>query len=228
MKHAHLLGGLCSLLLTANCWAQAPGETGPPTGGPPSPPVQVELHGGHNKTLFQSIIIKPLDARHRFDFFNISYFDSHYKTADKPFNEGLIQSYVAYNFVKGVGVGVGGTYNTFGGTSANVVGQFVNAGRRHLIVFFTTAYLESNPKYEAFTQLQYRPRLSNKVDLFFQVMALTNWVELESHNRSFQQLRAGISTGRFQAGIGADFDQYGPSPLSKQNVGLFLRTEIFN
>jgi hypothetical protein len=64
-----------------------------------------------NKLLFQNILIKPLDKQHRFDFFTISYFDAHYQTEDKPFNEGLIQSYVAWNFVKGVGIGLGGTYN---------------------------------------------------------------------------------------------------------------------
>ncbi len=199
-----------------------------PEGMRPNPPVQVELSAGYEKTLFQSIIIKPLDKKHRFDFFNISYFDNYYDEENKPFNEGLIQTYVAYNFIKGVGVGLGGTYNSFGGVSANLVGQFVNAGPNHLIVFFATIYLEENPQYEAFTQLQYRFRLNDDWRLFTQLMALTNWVELEDHNRSFQQLRVGLDYRNYQFGIGADFDQYTPLPEHKGQVGLFVRAEIFN
>lgn len=194
----------------------------------PNPPVQVELSAGYEKTLFQSIVIKPLDKKHRFDFFSISYFDNYYDDENKPFNEGLIQTYVAYNVIKGVGFGLGGTYNSFGGVSANLVGQFVNAGPNHLIVFFATVYLEENPQFEAFTQLQYRFRLAEDWRLFTQLMALTNWVELENHNRSFQQLRIGLDYRNYQFGLSADLDQYTPLPESKGQIGLFVRAEIFN
>ncbi|SMD44842.1 hypothetical protein SAMN00777080_3478 [Aquiflexum balticum DSM 16537] len=205
-------------------FAQDPG-----TGRPPmSPPIQPEFQIGINKLLFQNILIKPLDKGHRFDFFNITYFDSHFNEEDKPFNEGLIQSYVAYNFVKGVGIGVGGTYNSFTGVSPNLVGQFVNAGRSHLIVFFVAAHLKSTPSYEAFTQIQFRPALSENIRLFTQLMALTNWTRLEVHSRSFQQFRLGLDVKNYQFGFGADFDQYGPIRQSKTNLGLFIRTEIFN
>lgn len=198
-------------------------------GGPfMSPPIQPELHIGSNKLVFQNIMIKPLDKAHRWDFFNITYFDSHFREKDGPFNEGLIQTYVAYNILNGVGIGIGGTYNTFAGVSSNLVGQFVNAGPSHLIVFFVAAHLQSTPTYEAFTQLQYRPKLTTNTRLFTQVMALTNWSQLEIHSRSFQQLRVGLDVKKYQFGLGADFDQYGPNRQSKTNLGIFVRTEIFN
>jgi hypothetical protein len=208
--------------------AKADGEmqAHPPT--PLSPPIQVEVHGGNNKLLFQTIIIKPIDPEQRFDFFNISTFDYHWTPEEKFLNEGIIQSYVAYNFIKGVGIGVGATYNSFAGLSPNIVGQVVNAGRQHLVVFFAAAHLQEKPQYQGFLQLQYRPSISEDVRLFSQLMVLTNWVQFESHSRSFQQLRIGLEYKTFQFGVGTDINQYGPTPESKLTIGLFIRTELFH
>ncbi|WP_297337555.1 hypothetical protein [Algoriphagus sp.] len=195
---------------------------------PMSPPIQPELHFGNHKLVFQNIMIKPLDKAHKWDFFTITYFDIHFQDEDEAFNEGLIQTYVAYNFLKGVGIGIGGTYNSFKGVSPNLVGQFVNAGPSHLVVFFVAAHLTSTPSYEAFTQIQYRPRISGNVRLFTQLMALTNWDQLEIHSRNFQQFRVGLDVKGYQFGFGVDLDQYGPERQAKTNVGLFIRTEIFN
>ncbi|WP_194972574.1 hypothetical protein [Aquiflexum lacus] len=224
MRQSMIIFSLMLFIFSNSSYAQEQGAGRPPM----SPPIQPELHLGHNKLVFQNIMIKPLDEAHRWDFFNITYFDSHFQDQDKPFNEGLIQTFVAYNFLKGVGLGVGGTYNTFTGVNPNLVGQFVNAGPGHLVVFFVAAHLKSSPSYEAFTQIQYRPRISENTRLFTQLMALTNWNQLEIHSRSFQQLRVGLDVKTYQFGIGADFDQYGPNRQSKTNIGLFVRTEIFN
>lgn len=224
MRNARLPLLVIGLLFSVDVVAQKPDMGRPPV----SPPIQPEFQIGHNKLLFQNILIKPLDKDHKFDFFNITYFDAHFDKEDKTFNEGLIQTYVAYNFLKGVGIGMGGTYNTFSGVSPNLVGQFVRAGRSHLIVFFVAAHLKSTPSYEAFSQIQYRPKISENVRLFIQLMALTNWNRLEIHSRSFQQLRLGLDVKNYQFGLGADFDQYGPMRSSKTNFGVFIRTEIFN
>ncbi len=193
-----------------------------------SPPIQVELWGGHNRLQFQSITIKPLDAHHKWDFFNLAVFDSHYSDDDKIFNESVIQSYVAYNIVNGFGIGMGGVFNSAVGASAHAVTQFVKGGKDYLVVIFSAAHIKKNPDFEIFSQIQYRPRLSETTSLFTQALLLASSKEFKSHNRSFVQLRLGLDNNKgLQCGLAYGYNEYGPFRESKGTIGLFLRTEIF-
>jgi hypothetical protein len=212
--------GMLSLSITTSKAQDAPADSGVP--------VQVEFLGGNNKNLFQSIFIKPIGQKKKFDFFLFNYFDYYHKTEDQVFNESLIQSYTAYYIGGGFSAGAGATYHSVFGLSPNLMLQYVVAGEDYLIVLFPVYYIDKTSAGELFIQIQYRPAISNEWKVFTQFMAVSNWSKFQIHSRSWQQLRLGADYKSFQFGAALGMDQYGSGEqtIRKNTLGLFLRKEF--
>ena len=72
-------------------------------------------------------------------------------------------------------------------------------------------------------QVQFIQPLKKDLGILLSAVILTNWNKFSLHDRSFQQVRAGLSHNTTQFGIAADFDQYGENPITKTSIGLFIR-----
>jgi hypothetical protein len=81
--------------------------------------------------------------------------------------------------------------------------------------------------FETFALLENKPQLTDKLGLYTRVQGLYNHnTKQDFHDRSYLYLRAGLSIKKYQFGLGANFDRYGPFKINQENYGLFVRVEI--
>ena len=205
-----------------------PMQAGPPPGGPPSPPILIEVLAGNNYINSLLIISKQFAPQSRFGFFNITTFSAGYN--DEPQKrEFVTMSLVNYQLVGGLSVAAGFSMNLFLGFRPTAGLQYQYGSPTLLLVVLPRIDLTQSHNAELFGLVQYTPRLTNKLKLYTRVQALYNQNrQTELHDRSYLNLRAGLGVRTFQAGVGINFDQYGPLPVTGTNVGVFVRAEIFN
>jgi hypothetical protein len=76
------------------------------------------------------------------------------------------------------------------------------------------------------TILQFKPSISDNFKFYSRIQAL-NVFNSSGNIKSYQWLRIGLEIKGVQFGLAADFDEYGPNPSVTNNLGIFLRKEIF-
>ncbi|MEO1054703.1 MAG: hypothetical protein AAFX87_28990 [Bacteroidota bacterium] len=187
-----------------------------------TPPIPVEILPGHRSFFYQHVISKDI-FNDKFNFFNISAFDAEY--GSDPTNEFVIASFFSYKLSKSISAGVMGQIipkgaSVFLGAKYNLVRE------DFLLVVFPSYRITANQVFSQFALVEYRPKISNKVNAYFrtQLLAETDGDEL---TRGFQQLRAGIQIKNSQFGLAANFDQFAGDRPSVDNFGVFFRLLIF-
>lgn len=181
----------------------------------------VETAVTDDNLFFEAWLAKPIDKDYKFVLFNLN-------TAEYNFDseETIFMSYtiVSYDWIKGFGpalgtrllkdraVGLGGVQYTFYSEKFFITTNF-------------TSEIKSNPDFELFSIVQYRPKLSEKVKGFFQGQFSFNF-NAEEHLFSFQQFRLGTDSGLVQAGFALNQFQFGPDWDYDIQPGLFFRLEF--
>ncbi|MDZ7879956.1 MAG: hypothetical protein U5L45_19920 [Saprospiraceae bacterium] len=70
--------------------------------------------------------------------------------------------------------------------------------------------------------------ITPKIGLYTRFQGLYVYNPTEAHHeRSFLSVRTGLSIKNYQFGIGADANWYGPFKVFKENVGVFVRTQLY-
>ena len=188
--------------------------------------TQLELFSGFDKTDFTLFSNYSINDNNTLSIATLTFFQKFREKENQIFDEVGVQPTLFWNINKTIALGPSLYYNSFGGFSERLSGKFTLKNSSALLVVIPTiAYSEKKDAGlgEIFTQFQIQKPLNKKVSLWLNVQFLTVCDKLKSHSRSFQQLRLGSSYKGHQIGLGLDFDQYGPAPITQSNFGLFYR-----
>jgi hypothetical protein len=193
---------------------------------PKSPPIPVEMFVGNHAVNVQLVVAKQFNEKSKWGYFNVTNFNGDYKN-DLTKNEFFTQSLINYTLFKGLSLTAGFTLNQKTGFRKVAGVQYLLANRKWLFIVAPTIDLSDNHNLETFSLLEFKPKLTDKIGLYtrFQGLYILNPKD-NTHQRSYINLRAGLSLKNYQFGIGADSNWYGPFKAYTDNVGLFARIQL--
>ena len=167
----------------------------------------------------------------KLSFFNYTRFRLDYESNES--NEFLSYSTVNYELKNGFGL-FGGAY-VLNSEFYPVLGMsYFLQTENWLINAFPSLEFGEDPNIELFLFFQFRPKISEKLRFFSQLIVNSNF-DFERHNFSEQNLRVGLDYKSFQFGIGLDAAQMevqssvtpnGTTTDLTINFGVFLRKEF--
>ena len=188
--------------------------------------TQLELASGSTKTDFTSFSIHPITAAKTVSLATLAFFQKFHQSENEALDESGVQTTAFYRLTPSLSTGPSLYHNSAVGFSERISILYSKKTKRFVLnAIPSVAHLESTNfvNGELFIQLQYIQPLKNQWNALVSANVLTHWDEFSRHSRSFQQVRAGLIIQDTQFGLALDFDQYGPDPLTKTSIGLFLR-----
>jgi len=168
--------------------------------------------------IFETWWTKPLDSAYKFVLFNLNTAEYRFDTDQTIF---LSYSILSYDLWKGLGPAIGSRI-----VQDKVVGlggvQYTYYRKKGFITANFTSELKDNPDFELFSIVQYRPRLSEKLNAFLQGQFSFNF-NADEHIFSFQQFRFGVDVGTMQTGLAINHLQFGSEWEYEFQLGGFFR-----
>ena len=199
---------------------------------------QLEATSGLHKSTVSHFSSLPAGLNAGININTLAFFQKYHREQDYFLDEAGLQLTVLKQITPHLSAGPAFYYNSFAGMMEKLSINYLKAGANYIIVFTPSVGFsnkENSILSEIYFQVQYRKHLSGKWHLFTSFQGLSNWIrlksetEFQSHGRSFQNIRIGLSEDHdWQFGLAIDFDQYGPDPIQKSTPGLFLRKVIHN
>ncbi len=192
--------------------------------------VQIEGTVGFNKsgvTQFSSI---PIGKESKVHINVLAFFQKYHLEEDFFLDESGFQTTVLRSINKSFSIGPTVYFNSIAGLMSNATLSYVNVKKKYTLVMNSSAGYSSKQHAllgEFFFQGEYRIPIHKEWSIISYIQMLTNWIELKSHNRSFQKLRVGLSKNNWQFGLSSDFDQYGNAPIKRTTLGAFIRKTNF-
>ena len=196
----------------------------------PSPPVPVEFLLGNDHLSFQSLVSKPLSSDGKLGYTFIASIDSEYKTGDASTKNIDIMIPIALNYkiYNDFAMNGGVAFNNSFGNRPFLGLRYLKVTNNWVIVVIPSFYFSNSNFYETFASIEFEPKINNKIKLYTRLQGLYSFdVRNNEHDRSFFYARLGITNNKTSFGVGYNWDLYGPSLLNKNNVGVFVRTNIF-
>ncbi|RIW14615.1 hypothetical protein D0X99_13815 [Algoriphagus lacus] len=217
-----------SLLVTVSGKAQEQVNPAPPKTVSMSPPIPLELFFGHEQLNFQLIVKKKFSPTSKFDLLAISIFSENWDKENKMGNSVVIPFQFNYNIgKKGFAVAAGGEGNSVTGFSPQLGVEHSFANRKVLAITVVNYLINEEQDLKLFGLYEFKPPINESWSLYTRVQFVYNYSLAENHhNRSFLYLRAGVKRGPLGFGLGANWDQYGPNRIAKDNFGVFTRWEF--
>lgn len=186
-------------------------------------PSPVELNIGNNRFGLQFLTNKHFVADSKFSFLSVTSFESTYNN-DINNLDFINNSQISYEIYKGIGVATGLSVNRIAGLTPIVGLEYVFANKEILLVLTPTYHLSKTKNIEALALIEYKPKLTEKLNLYSRFQTLYNHnSETAQHERSYIQFRLGVGMGNYQFGLATNLDYYGSIKVFKDNYGLFLR-----
>jgi hypothetical protein len=183
----------------------------------------VELNVANNRFGLQFLMNKYFKPASKFSFLSVTSFESTYNN-DINNLDFINISQVGYEIYKGFGITAGLSVNRVSGLTPIVGLNYVFANREILLVITPTYHLSKSKNIEVLALIEYKPKLTDTLKLYSRFQTLYNHNSDENHHeRSYIQLRLGLGVGNYQFGLATNLDYYGPTKVSKDNYGLFLR-----
>jgi hypothetical protein len=186
-------------------------------------PIPIEVMAGDEHYWYQHVITKKFNGLQRFGFFHVSSLHVFYDRTRT--DEIMSQSYLTYEVVPGIVGAVGTFYSTGPGLSPSLAVQLYKKFGDMLLMVVPRVDIKDGGSYEAMSLAEYRPILFRDVRLYSRVQVMSNFTG-QNHNRSYQNLRAGLDIKKLQFGVAINIDEYGTEKQTYHNLGFFLRTEL--
>lgn len=193
---------------------------------PPPAPIPVEVMFGNNRMNFQLILNKPMDAKGKFSFFNVTNgaVDYHNKNEE---TEIVVVNSVNYDLGNNFKASAGAQWHFKLGLVPIAGFQYFKANPTWLLLVSPNICFLPTTNMEVVSLVEFKPVLSPKSRLYTRAQVLYNQViDGGIHARSGYTFRAGISRQKFTYGIGMNFDYYGPFKSEKLNTGAFVRLSL--
>jgi hypothetical protein len=186
-------------------------------------PIPIEWIMGQKYGTVNLVFNKSFSQNSKFGFFHMNTVQFYYK--DDVKNSFLLQDLIYVEAVKNLRVAGGVVYSKAGfNTTAGL--QYIYSGNGLMVLCAPRVNIERNPSYDIMTILQYNPKISDRLKLFTRVQLL-NLFDDNGNMKSYQWMRFGLEVKGIQFGLAVNLDEYGPGPSVENNLGLFIRKEIF-
>ena len=230
MKHKLLLfTALCISL--GSVFAQTPDSLKTANVTAQGAPTPIELFAGNQGFSFQLILSKQFSPTSKFGFFNVTSFASGYKQANQT-TSFISQSCLTAEVWKGISAVAGLSAMGFPSTPLEVrptAGLQYMLFSRDFSVFVLPRFdLTQTYNFETLAVLEYKHMLSKNWGIYTRVEGLYNYnTKLGYHDITEINLRLGLSYKNVQFGVGSILDYYGPSSYNVNNLGLFIKTDLF-
>lgn len=190
---------------------------------PSSAPIPVEMFFGSNRLVANITMNKRISGSDRLGLIVSSYIAAAYDN-DNSKNESMNVLLFSYDIYKGLGVIGGAALNSHWGFRPFAGGQYSYANKIIFAMLSSGFYLTETQSFEAKAIVQYMPRLKGNWSLYTKIDGLfSEAMDVMKHDRSALYGRLGLSYKAFGFGLAVDFDWYGPSAMSRENYGLFIR-----
>lgn len=194
-------------------------------------PIPIELFSGNQGFNFQLILSKQFSQTSKFGFFNVTSFASGYTEANQT-TSFISQSGLTAEVWKGISVMAGLSAMSFPNEPMEVR---PTAGLQYLLytrdfsVFVLPRFdLTQTYNFETLAVLEYKPMLSKNWGIYTRAEGLYNYnTKLGYHDITEINLRLGLSYKNVQFGVGSILDYYGPTSYDVNNLGLFIKTDLF-
>ncbi len=194
-------------------------------------PIPIELFSGNKGFNFQLILSKQFSQTSKFGFFNVTSFASGYTEANQT-TSFISQSGLTAKVWKGISVMAGLSAMSFPDEPMEVR---PTAGLQYLLytrdfsVFVLPRFdLTQTYNFETLAVLEYKPMLSKNWGIYTRAEGLYNYnTKLGYHDITEINLRLGLSYKNVQFGVGSILDYYGPTSYNVNNLGLFIKTDLF-
>lgn len=172
--------------------------------------------------ILETWYFNTIDKNKRFSIFSLNEAKYNFDTEDTAL---LSYGLVGFDWIKGFGPVTGWRINNYG--AAALAGLQYGYYRKNFLAYTTlNSELKSNPNYEFYALIQYRPQLSEKLKGFSQLQISNNF-NSDDHVFSMYRLRVGLDLGKFQTGIGLESTFNGSDWNSNIAPGLFFRMELY-
>ena len=189
-------------------------------------PIPAEVMFGNNRTNFLMILNRPVDAKGRFHFFNVTVGAADYQNTPSE-TEIVVNNSLTYALGHNFHATAGAQWHLKLGFVPTVGVEYLKARPDFLLVIFPTFNMLPNKNLETVGIFEYKPALSKQTRLYTRLQAMYNQdMTLEAHARSAYSVRAGISIKQFTVGLGSNLDYYGPMKFDKTNHGLFVQVRL--
>lgn len=196
--------------------------------GPPTPPTPVELMFGHERLDFQLVFKRNFAPQSKFSLLTIAVFSENYAKEKRIGDSMVIPFQVNYALgKKGFSLAAGAEANSVAGFGTTLGLTHGYASKKWLAISVLNYQLGESKDVKLFGLYEYKPQLNETWSFYSRLQVVYNYSLAESqHNRSFLYLRAGLKKGPLGFGLGANFDQYGPAKIARDNYGVFTRWEF--
>ncbi len=183
--------------------------------------VPLEIMGGQRNFWYQHVMGKNFENS-KFGHFHVSSLHAFY---DATPEELMSQSYLTYQINENVKPGIGLFYSSAPGFVPSLNVQLMHKGKNHFILAIPRVDIVNDPSYDVMLMTEYFPKLNHNTTLYTRIQVMLNYTGTQ-HNRSYQNIRAGVNLGTIQVGVAANFDAYGKRVQYQKNYGLFIRKVI--
>lgn len=191
-----------------------------------NPPITVEPFFGNRAHAYQLIFAKKLQSVPRLGFLGISNFQAEW---GKPLiNDFVHQGNVTYSIGGGFDVNAGFIWQPVTGISPSAGFMYTYASPELLIITNPRMDISKESNADILLLMEYRPQLTEKLKLYTRAQGLYGYnFSQESHTRSYLMLRAGVTIKDITVGLANDIDYFGPEKIRLNNLGGFVRIELF-
>jgi hypothetical protein len=196
--------------------------------GPPAPPTPVELMFGHERMDFQLVFKRNFTPQSKFSLLAIAVFSENYAKEKRIGDSVVIPFQVNYALGKsGISLAAGAEANSVAGLGTTLGMTHSFANKKWLAISVLNYQLGESKEVKLFGLYEFKPAITETWSLYTRVQFVYNHSLAETaHNRSFLYFRAGLKKGPLGFGLGANFDQYGPAKIARDNYGVFTRWEF--
>jgi hypothetical protein len=194
-------------------------------------PIPIELFAGNKAFTFQLIVSKQFSPKSRLGFFNVTNFMGDYKEVNQTsefFSQSLITAKVGLGISLTTGLSAIGSSNSSNTVRPTGGLQYLFANRDFLLVVLPRFDLTQTYNFETFSVFEYKPMLSKNWGIYSRIQGLYNYnTKQDFHEVSSIYLRLGLSYKNVQFGLGTNHDFYGPNNYNVNNLGVFIKTNLF-
>lgn len=114
------------------------------------------------------------------------------------------------------------------GLRPTVALNYTKAGKNFVLADILRIDMIKDHTIENVLILEYFPKISENWSLYNRLQTLYSYnIKQQAHERSYINVRLGVSYKHFRFGAGANLDYYGPLPIHQLSMGLFAGTILF-
>lgn len=191
-----------------------------------NPPINTEMLVGSRGLSYQMIVNKKFQSVPRLGFFSVMNFQTDWKSSEMK--DYMMQGNLTFEIIKGLDISSGFIWVPFQGIRPSAGIMYTYANQEWLVVANPRVDLTKDTNAEVLALVEYKPQLNDKLKLYTRLQGLyTQNVSQDIHARSYIMARAGITLKDITFGVGANFDFYGPTKVTDQNIGGFVNINLF-